>query len=196
MSPARWPSFRILKPLIRGCLPPHQSGFSGSLAESLAELRFRPRRRRLRGRAVGGNGRSRKTAVPLRQDSLGKTLTSRTFNWATQAASDMKLHDFNCGFKAYRREAVKSVKLYGELNRYIPVLLNSEGFKIAEAPVAHHTRTYGISKYCWTRLVKGGLDLITVIVLTRCLKRPVHFFGGIGLVSGFFGFLILGWLSI
>ena len=108
----------------------------------------------------------------------------------------MKLHDFNCGFKAYRREAVKSVKLYGELNRYIPVLLNSEGFKIAEAPVAHHRRIYGISKYCWTCLTKGGLDLITVIVLTRYLKRPLHFFCGIGLVSGFFGFLILGWLSI
>lgn len=132
----------------------------------------------------------------LRKDPLGKTLPSRLFNWATRAASGVKLHDFNCGFKAYTKEAAKSLNLYGELHRYIPVLLSAEGFSIAEIPVTHHRRTYGVSKYGWKRLVKGGLDLITVVVLTRYLSRPSHFFGGIGLLSGFTGFLILSWLTI
>jgi len=132
----------------------------------------------------------------LRQDPLGKTLPSRVFNWATAAASGVKIHDFNCGFKAYRAEAIQSLDLYGELHRYIPVLLSAEGFTTAEIPVEHHRRTHGISKYGWTRLIKGGLDLMTVIVLTRYLKRPGHFFGGFGLCSGSLGFLILAGLSV
>ncbi|MEM7789880.1 MAG: glycosyltransferase family 2 protein [Verrucomicrobiota bacterium] len=131
----------------------------------------------------------------IRKDPLGKTLPSRVFNWATRATSGVKLHDFNCGFKAYRAEAIEDLNLYGELHRYIPVLLHAEGFKIAEIPVEHHRRTHGISKYGWKRLFKGGLDLITVIVLTRYLKRPGHFFGGFGLVSGMAGFLILAMLT-
>lgn len=132
----------------------------------------------------------------LRQDPLAKTLPSRVFNGVTAAISGVKLHDFNCGFKAYRSDAAKSVDLYGELHRYIPVLLAAEGFKSAEIPVKHHRRTYGVSKYGWKRLFKGGLDLMTVIMLTRYLRRPGHFFGGLGLTSGFSGFLILSWLSI
>ena len=132
----------------------------------------------------------------LRQDPLGKTLPSRVFNWATAAASGVKIHDFNCGFKAYNAGAIAELDLYGELHRYIPVLLHAEGFSIAEIPVKHHRRTHGVSKYGWTRLLKGGLDLITVIVLTRYLKRPGHLFGGMGLVSGTCGFLILLGLSI
>lgn len=132
----------------------------------------------------------------LRQDPLGKTLPSKVFNWATAAASGVKIHDFNCGFKAYRAETIQSLDLYGELHRYIPVLLAAEGFTTAEIPVEHHRRNHGISKYGWTRLIKGGLDLITVIVLTRYLKRPGHFFGGFGLCSGSLGFLILAGLSI
>jgi len=81
------------------------------------------------------------------------------------------------------------------LHRYIPVLLAAEGFTTAEIPVEHHRRTYGVSKYGWKRLFKGGLDLITVVVLTRYLKRPGHFFGGFGLLSGLAGFVILAWLS-
>ncbi|MEM1222163.1 MAG: glycosyltransferase family 2 protein [Verrucomicrobiota bacterium] len=131
----------------------------------------------------------------IRKDPLGKTLPSRVFNWATRATSGVKLHDFNCGFKAYRAEAIEDLNLYGELHRYIPVLLHAEGFKIAEIPVEHHRRTHGISKYGWKRLFKGGLDLITVIVLTRYLRRPGHFFGGFGLVSGMAGFLILAMLT-
>jgi glycosyltransferase involved in cell wall biosynthesis len=132
----------------------------------------------------------------LRQDPLGKTLPSRVFNYATAIASGVKLHDFNCGFKAYRADAIKSVELYGELHRYIPVLLAADGFTITEIPVEHHRRNHGVSKYGWERLIKGGLDLMTVIVLTRYLKRPGHLFGGFGLLSGFTGFCILAGLSI
>lgn len=132
----------------------------------------------------------------MRQDPLGKTLPSRFFNAATRAASGVKIHDFNCGFKVYRAEAIQSVELYGELHRYIPVLLASEGFTNAEIPVEHHRRTHGVSKYGWKRLFKGALDLITVIMLTRYLKRPGHFFGGLGIASGALGFFILLGLSI
>lgn len=132
----------------------------------------------------------------LRKDPLGKTLPSRFFNAATRAASDVNIHDFNCGFKAYRAEAIQSVELYGELHRYIPVLLAAEGFTTAEIPVEHHRRTHGVSKYGWKRLFKGGLDLITVVVLTRYLKRPGHFFGGFGMLSGIVGGLILMWLTL
>ncbi len=131
----------------------------------------------------------------LRQDPLSKTLPSRVFNWATRVASGVSLHDFNCGFKAYRAEAVWNLDLYGELHRYIPVLLDANGYSVTEIPVEHHRRTAGVSKYGWKRLFKGGLDLITVLVLTRYLRRPGHFFGGLGLLCGLAGFVILSWLS-
>ena len=132
----------------------------------------------------------------LRKDPLGKTLPSRVFNTATRLATGVQIHDFNCGFKAYRAEAIQSIELYGELHRYIPVLLAADGFTTAEIPVQHHRRTHGVSKYGWKRLLKGGLDLVTVVVLTRYLKRPGHFFGGFGLLSGLTGFGILAWLSV
>lgn len=132
----------------------------------------------------------------LRKDPLGKTLPSRVFNAATRATSGVKIHDFNCGFKAYRAEAIHSVEVYGELHRYIPVLLAAEGFTTTEIPVEHHRRTHGVSKYGWKRLFKGGLDLITVVVTTRYLKRPGHFFGGFGMLSGMIGFLILAGLTM
>jgi len=131
----------------------------------------------------------------LRQDPISKTLPSRFFNFATRAASGVDLHDFNCGFKAYRSEAIRNLDLYGELHRYIPVLLDSEGFSVTEVPVSHNRRIHGVSKYGWTRLIKGCIDLVTVIVITRYLKRPGHFFGGFGLLSGILGFVILAWLS-
>lgn len=131
----------------------------------------------------------------LRQDPWTKTIPSRFFNWATRAASGVRLHDFNCGYKAYRHEAIESLNLYGELHRYIPVLLDAEGFRITEIPVVHHRRTYGVSKYGTRRLVKGALDLLTVIMLTRYLRRPGHFFGGFGFLAGGIGFAILSWLS-
>lgn len=132
----------------------------------------------------------------IRKDPLGKTLPSRVFNWATRATSGVKLHDFNCGFKAYRAETLHNLDLYGELHRYIPVLIAAEGYKIAEIPVKHHRRVFGVSKYGWKRIFKGGLDLITVLVLTRYLRRPAHFFGGFGLLSGSVGFSVLAWLSL
>ncbi|TVP77897.1 MAG: glycosyltransferase [Puniceicoccaceae bacterium] len=131
----------------------------------------------------------------LRQDPLGKTLPSRVFNFATRWATGVKIHDFNCGFKAYRAEAIQGIQIYGELHRYIPVLLAAEGFTTTEIPVQHHRRTHGVSKYGWKRLFKGGLDLITVVMLTRYLKRPGHLFGGLGLLSAITGFSILAWLS-
>ena len=131
-----------------------------------------------------------------RKDPLGKTLPSRFFNWATRAASGVKLNDFNCGFKAYRSDALADINLYGELHRYIPVLVAASGYTIAEIPVKHHERTHGVSKYGWKRLFKGGLDLMTVILLTRYLRRPGHFFGGLGLLCGSLGFTILLILSI
>jgi hypothetical protein len=108
----------------------------------------------------------------------------------------LRLHDYNCGLKGYRRAVIETIELYGELHRYIPVLLAAEGFTTTEIPVEHHRRIHGVSKYGWKRLFKGGLDLITVVVLTRYLKRPAHFFGGFGLLSGLVGFAILLWLSI
>lgn len=132
----------------------------------------------------------------LRKDPIGKTLPSRVFNVATRLTTGVKIHDFNCGFKAYRAAAIQSIDIYGELHRYIPVLLAAEGFTTTEIPVKHHRRTHGISKYGWKRLLKGGLDLITVVVLTRYLKRPGHFFGGFGLLSGLLGLGILLWLSV
>ena len=132
----------------------------------------------------------------LRKDPLSKTLPSRFFNFATRIASGVNLHDFNCGFKAYRRDATRQLDLYGELHRYIPVLLDAEGYSVAEIPVSHNRRVHGVSKYGWKRLFKGCIDLVTVIVITRYLKRPGHFFGGFGILSGFAGFGILLWLSI
>lgn len=131
----------------------------------------------------------------LRKDPIGKTLPSRVFNTATRLATGVRIHDFNCGFKAYRAEAIQSVEIYGELHRYIPVLLAAEGFTTVEIAVRHHRRTHGVSKYGWKRLFKGGLDLLTVVVLTRYLKRPGHFFGGFGLLSGMIGSAILAYLS-
>ncbi|MGF1530273.1 MAG: glycosyltransferase family 2 protein [Puniceicoccaceae bacterium] len=131
----------------------------------------------------------------LRQDPWTKTVPSRFFNWATRAASGVRLHDFNCGFKAYTRDAIATLNLYGELHRYIPVLLDAEGFQITEIPVQHHRRTHGVSKYGWGRLIKGALDLVTVVMITRYLRRPGHFFGGFGILSGSIGLSILATLS-
>lgn len=130
-----------------------------------------------------------------RQDPLGKTLPSRLFNWVTAQVSGLPLHDFNCGYKAYRREIFDTVSLYGELHRYVPVLAHAAGFKVAEVGVRHHPRTYGRSKYGASRMAKGFLDLLTVLMLTRFAQRPGHLFGGLGLVLGSVGFAILAYLS-
>ncbi|MEJ7838373.1 MAG: glycosyltransferase family 2 protein [Thermomicrobiales bacterium] len=130
-----------------------------------------------------------------RQDPLGKTAPSKVFNWTVRKTTGVALHDFNCGFKAYRREAAASIDLYGELHRFTPVLAHAEGFKIGELPVKHHARTWGSSKYGWSRLTKGFLDLLTVVFLTRYRQRPMHLFGLPGLLSLALGVLIGLWLT-
>ena len=130
-----------------------------------------------------------------RQDPLDKTFPSRIFNCMVRAVSGLKLHDINCGFKAYRAEVAKSIRLYGEMHRFIPILADAEGYRVTEIVVEHQPRTHGRSKYGATRLIKGALDLLTTVVLTRYLRRPAHFFGGLGLLVGVLGLGILVYLS-
>jgi len=118
-----------------------------------------------------------------RQDPLGKTAPSKLFNWTVRNVSGVPLHDFNCGFKAYRREVTQAIRLYGELHRFTPVLADAEGFRVAELPVKHHPRRWGSSKYGYKRLVKGFLDLMTVVFLTHYRQRPMHLFGIPGLLA-------------
>lgn len=131
-----------------------------------------------------------------RQDPFGKTAPSKVFNWTVRRSSGVPLHDFNCGFKAYRNDVTKTIRLYGELHRFTPVLASAEGFRIAEIPVKHHARKWGSSKYGWSRLTKGFLDLMTVIFLTQYRQRPMHLFGLPGLLSMFLGVLAGLWLLV
>ncbi|MEE8524163.1 MAG: glycosyltransferase family 2 protein, partial [Thermoanaerobaculia bacterium] len=131
-----------------------------------------------------------------RQDPASKRYPSRLFNWATRKLAKVELHDFNCGFKAYRREVLEQVAIYGELHRYIPVLAGRRGFRIGELPVAHARRAHGASKYGWDRLYKGLLDFLTVLFITTYLRRPLHLFGVIGLVSLGGGFAINLYLAV
>ncbi len=114
-----------------------------------------------------------------RKDPITKTWPSKLFNFVTSAASGIKLHDFNCGLKVYRREVVKRIRVYGELHRFIPVLAGWEGFRIGEMKVSHFERQYGRSKYGARRLLNGMFDLITVMFITRRSTTPLHFFGRI-----------------
>jgi len=130
-----------------------------------------------------------------RRDPIGKTVPSRLFNWVTRKLAQVDLHDFNCGFKAYRREVLEEVPVYGELHRYIPVLASRRGFRVGELAVRHHARKSGVSKYGWDRFYKGLLDLLTVLFITKYTRRPLHLFGLIGLISFGAGFLIDAWLA-
>jgi glycosyltransferase involved in cell wall biosynthesis len=130
-----------------------------------------------------------------RHDPLGKTLPSKLFNWVTATVSGVRLHDFNCGFKAYRAEVVRELDLYGELHRFVPVLAAWRGFRVAEVAVEHAPRMWGKSKYGLSRLFKGAYDMLTVVLLTRFEHRPMHFFGTLGLAIGALGFTILLYMS-
>lgn len=130
-----------------------------------------------------------------RHDPIGKTLPSKFFNYVTSKVSGIKLHDFNCGLKAYKREVTKSLKVYGEMHRYLPALAHLDGFKVTEIPVLHHPRLYGKSKFGASRFIKGFLDLTTVLFTTKYLKRPLHFFGTIGVLFMLVGFIIDLYLS-
>jgi len=132
----------------------------------------------------------------LRRDPLSRRLQSRLFNWATARLFGIELHDFNCGFKAYRREALSRLQLYGELHRYIPALLGAQGFRVTEIAVEHHPRQAGKSKYGLGRIPRGLFDLITVLFLTQYARRPLHLFGGAGLISFLLGAASLGYLTV
>ena len=131
-----------------------------------------------------------------RQDPVNKRLPSRLFNWATRKLAQIDLHDFNCGFKAYRREVLEQISLYGELHRYIPVLASRRGFTIGELSVVHNARRHGKSKYGWDRYYKGLLDLITVLFITKYTRRPLHLFGMIGLTALLAGTTINTYLMV
>jgi len=131
-----------------------------------------------------------------RRDPAAKRIPSRLFNWVTRRLAGVELHDFNSGFKVYRREVLDQIAVYGELHRYIPVLASRRGFAVGEAAVTHHARRHGASKYGWDRFYKGLLDLITVLFITRYNRRPLHLFGAIGLVFLAAGFGIDLYLAI
>lgn len=134
----------------------------------------------------------------VRYDSkLAKNIPSKFFNWTTRKISGIKLHDFNCGLKAYKYDVVKAIEIYGEMHRYIPVIAKWAGFtKIGEKVVQHRKRKYGVSKFGWNRFVNGFLDLITITFISRFSKKPMHFFGLWGSVSFLLGGGIALWLII
>jgi dolichol-phosphate mannosyltransferase len=125
-----------------------------------------------------------------RQDPRSKTWPSRLFNWVTGFLTGVRLHDFNSGFKIYRREVVQEIRLYGELHRFIPALAAWRGFQVTEIPVHHRARQHGRSKFGSARLWRGFLDLLTVLFLTRYTRRPLHLFGGLGLIAWTVGFAV------
>ncbi|MCU0454552.1 MAG: glycosyltransferase family 2 protein [Bacteroidetes bacterium] len=131
-----------------------------------------------------------------RHDPISKTIPSKFFNFVTSKMTGIDIHDFNCGLKAYRRDVVKSVHVYGELHRYIPALAHWTGFRVGEKIVQHHARKHGHTKFGLNRFFYGFLDLLTVLFTTRYIRRPLHLFGIWGIVSLAIGMLIDGWLSI
>lgn len=130
-----------------------------------------------------------------RYDPIMKTIPSKFFNFVARKFSGIKLHDFNCGLKAYRQEVVKSIDVYGEMHRYIPFLAKGQGFaKIGEQVVQHQARKYGETKFGLERFIFGFLDLLSISFVSKFKKRPMHFFGSFGTLSFFFGTLITLWV--
>ena len=132
-----------------------------------------------------------------RYDPIGKRWPSKFFNLTARIMSGIKLHDFNCGLKAYRRKVVKSIEVYGEMHRYIPILAKHAGFKrIGEKVVEHHERKYGKSKFGLERMVKGYLDLISVSFMSHFGRSPMYIFGGLGTVMFLLGFVAVAWIIV
>lgn len=132
-----------------------------------------------------------------RNDPIGKTLPSKFFNAVTRRVSGIKLHDFNCGLKSYRLDVVKNIEVYGEMHRYIPVLAKWAGFrKIGEKVVQHQARKFGHSKFGWERMINGFLDILSIFFVGKFSKRPMHFFGTLGVLFFAVGFGILTYLSV
>jgi glycosyltransferase involved in cell wall biosynthesis len=131
-----------------------------------------------------------------RHDPLKKKIPSKIFNKTTSLLTGIKIHDFNCGLKAYRQEVIKEIPVYGELHRYLPVLAHWRGYRVGEVIVKHHPRKFGITKYGWRRFFHGFFDLLTVLFLTRYRQKPLHLFGFFGLLSFSLGFVISLYLTI
>lgn len=131
-----------------------------------------------------------------RHDPLNKTLPSRVFNAVVRRLSGVNLRDFNCGFKAYRSECVKELRVYGGFHRFLPIFAHDRGFKVEELVVQHRARRHGFSKFGKGRLMEGMLDLPTVLLLTRYRTRPLHFFGIPGAMVFFIGFALLAYLTV
>jgi glycosyltransferase involved in cell wall biosynthesis len=131
----------------------------------------------------------------VRRDPFRKRLASKIYNFFTSLFSGIRLHDFNCGLKAYRREVVKNMSVYGEMHRYLPVIAHRNGFRVTEIPVRHHQRKYGSTKFGLARFTRGAFDLMTITFLTRYKKRPLHLFGSLGFMSFLAGFIVLVILS-
>ena len=130
-----------------------------------------------------------------RNDPLTKTIPSKFFNLVTRLFSGIKLNDFNCGIKIYRKEVINSINLYGEMHRYIPLIARWNGFnKIAEKEVNHNRRKYGVTKFGMERYIRGFLDLLSVSFVYRFRKRPMHFFGSFGVLSFLLGFISAGFI--
>jgi glycosyltransferase involved in cell wall biosynthesis len=132
----------------------------------------------------------------IRRDPITKTIPSRFFNFVTSLLTGIKIHDFNCGLKAYKKEVVKSLNVYGELHRYVPVLAHWEGFTVGEMVVQHRARRYGKTKFGIGRFWKGFLDLLTALFTTRYFRRPLHLFGFWGTIAFLAGVIIDGWLVV
>jgi glycosyltransferase involved in cell wall biosynthesis len=123
-----------------------------------------------------------------RHDPIGKRWPSKFFNATARMVSGIKLHDFNCGLKAYRNKVIKSIEVYGEMHRYIPILAKQAGFKrIGEKVVCHRARKYGVSKFGWERMIKGYLDLLSVMFMSKFGRSPMYFFGSLGTLMFLFG---------
>jgi len=132
-----------------------------------------------------------------RYDPISKTLPSKFFNGTARMVTGIKLHDFNCGLKAYRKDVIKSIEVYGEMHRYIPVLAKKAGFtKIGEVPVQHQKRKYGVTKFGLERFINGFLDLLSIMFISRFGKKPMHMFGLLGTLMFIIGFLASVWLGL
>jgi glycosyltransferase involved in cell wall biosynthesis len=131
-----------------------------------------------------------------RKDPLTKTIPSKIFNKTVSFFTGIKIHDFNCGLKAYKKEVVKNIKIYGELHRFLPVLAHHQGFKIAEIKVNHRPRLSGKTKFGAKRFTNGLIDMLTVMILTKYIRKPGHFFGSCGLISLSLGTIFCSYLSI
>lgn len=132
----------------------------------------------------------------IRNDPVDKTLPSRFYNALVQRVSGLDLHDFNCGLKAYKREVLPNLRLYGQMHRLLPVMAHWDGFKVTEKVVNHRARRFGVSKYGWARGFHGLFDLLTLWFLNRYMRRPLHLFGSIGLVAIFLGSLPIPWFAL